>query len=95
MTADETTETGTPAAAVAGAPKVGRNDACPCGSGKKFKKCCINEAAYNVVPETKVATSAKAPAKPAANAGHPAAKQGGMKSASAAAVSKTSTRRKV
>lgn len=23
-------------------PKVGRNDACPCGSGKKFKKCCIN-----------------------------------------------------
>lgn len=19
---------------------VGRNDACPCGSGKKFKKCC-------------------------------------------------------
>ncbi|MBE6387014.1 MAG: preprotein translocase subunit SecA [Lentisphaerae bacterium] len=22
------------------APKVGRNDLCPCGSGKKFKKCC-------------------------------------------------------
>jgi uncharacterized protein YecA (UPF0149 family) len=22
--------------------KVGRNDACPCGSGKKFKQCCIN-----------------------------------------------------
>lgn len=21
-------------------PKTGRNDACPCGSGKKFKKCC-------------------------------------------------------
>lgn len=21
-------------------PKVGRNDVCPCGSGKKFKKCC-------------------------------------------------------
>ncbi|MEZ5962358.1 MAG: YchJ family metal-binding protein [Planctomycetota bacterium] len=21
-------------------PKVGPNDACPCGSGKKFKKCC-------------------------------------------------------
>lgn len=20
--------------------KVGRNDSCPCGSGKKFKKCC-------------------------------------------------------
>ncbi|CAG2152737.1 preprotein translocase subunit SecA [Cupriavidus numazuensis] len=25
--------------AVAGMPKVGRNDPCPCGSGKKFKQC--------------------------------------------------------
>ncbi|HPB18582.1 MAG TPA: preprotein translocase subunit SecA [Candidatus Cloacimonas sp.] len=26
------------------APKVGRNDPCPCGSGKKYKKCCgMNE----------------------------------------------------
>ncbi len=24
-----------------GAPKVGRNDPCPCGSGKKYKKCCL------------------------------------------------------
>jgi preprotein translocase subunit SecA len=24
-----------------GAPKVGRNDACICGSGKKYKKCCL------------------------------------------------------
>lgn len=23
-------------------PKVGRNDPCPCGSGKKFKKCCLS-----------------------------------------------------
>ncbi len=23
--------------------KIGRNDPCPCGSGKKFKKCCLNE----------------------------------------------------
>lgn len=22
-------------------PKVGRNEACPCGSGKKHKKCCL------------------------------------------------------
>jgi uncharacterized protein YecA (UPF0149 family) len=22
------------------APKVGRNDVCPCGSGQKYKKCC-------------------------------------------------------
>jgi len=21
-------------------PKVGRNDTCPCGSGKKYKNCC-------------------------------------------------------
>jgi uncharacterized protein YecA (UPF0149 family) len=21
--------------------RVGRNDICPCGSGKKFKKCCL------------------------------------------------------
>lgn len=24
----------------ASGPKIGRNDPCPCGSGKKFKKCC-------------------------------------------------------
>lgn len=24
--------------------KVGRNDPCPCGSGKKYKKCCVNKA---------------------------------------------------
>jgi preprotein translocase subunit SecA len=26
-------------------PKVGRNDLCPCGSGKKYKKCCGADAA--------------------------------------------------
>lgn len=33
--------------------KVGRNDSCPCGSGKKFKKCCLNEAPrpITVVPQ--------------------------------------------
>jgi SEC-C motif-containing protein len=25
-------------------PKVGRNDPCPCGSGKKYKKCCAAAA---------------------------------------------------
>lgn len=25
-------------------PRVGRNDLCPCGSGKKYKKCCQTEA---------------------------------------------------
>ncbi len=24
--------------------KIGRNDLCPCGSGKKYKRCCIGEA---------------------------------------------------
>jgi len=23
-------------------PDIGRNDPCPCGSGKKYKKCCMN-----------------------------------------------------
>jgi preprotein translocase subunit SecA len=27
------------AAAVASLPKVGRNEPCPCGSGKKYKNC--------------------------------------------------------
>ncbi|EPQ4975886.1 SEC-C metal-binding domain-containing protein [Acinetobacter baumannii] len=22
--------------------KIGRNEQCPCGSGKKYKKCCLN-----------------------------------------------------
>ena len=27
--------------------RVGRNDLCPCGSGKKFKKCCLNSERLN------------------------------------------------
>lgn len=27
------------------AVKAGRNDPCPCGSGKKFKKCCYGKVA--------------------------------------------------
>ena len=26
--------------------RVGRNDPCPCGSGRKFKKCCIGKIGY-------------------------------------------------
>ena len=26
------------------APKVGRNEPCPCGSGKKYKQCCLLKA---------------------------------------------------
>ena len=29
-------------AAQTGERKVGRNDPCPCGSGKKFKQCCLH-----------------------------------------------------
>ena len=30
-------------AAQTGERKVGRNDPCPCGSGKKYKYCCMNK----------------------------------------------------
>ena len=33
--------------------KVGRNDLCPCGSNKKFKKCCwgkINQPEFQIAP---------------------------------------------
>ena len=29
---------------MAGRTKVGRNDRCPCGSGKKYKHCCQGKA---------------------------------------------------
>ncbi len=29
-------------------PKVGRNDPCPCGSGKKYKKCCLNKVKLQI-----------------------------------------------
>ena len=29
-----------PTTVVRETPKIGRNDPCPCGSGKKYKKCC-------------------------------------------------------
>ena len=27
--------------------KIGRNDPCPCGSGRKFKKCCMGKRIYD------------------------------------------------
>ncbi|MBK7953523.1 MAG: SEC-C domain-containing protein [Candidatus Accumulibacter sp.] len=33
--------------------KIGRNDPCPCGSGKKYKQCCANSPADVVEPERK------------------------------------------
>jgi len=26
--------------------KLGRNDPCPCGSGKRFKKCCLKSGCF-------------------------------------------------
>jgi len=26
--------------------KLGRNDPCPCGSGKRFKKCCMTSGRF-------------------------------------------------
>lgn len=31
--------------------KIGRNDPCPCGSGKKYKKCCINKLSEQRIEE--------------------------------------------
>lgn len=29
---------------MAGKKKIGRNDPCPCGSGRKYKNCCVSKA---------------------------------------------------
>jgi uncharacterized protein YecA (UPF0149 family) len=40
------------------ATKLGRNDVCPCGSGKKYKKCCLEDGiAYTYVRGKFVAVS--------------------------------------
>ena len=33
--------------------KVGRNDKCPCGSGKKYKNCCLESGKYENIIEKK------------------------------------------
>ncbi len=40
-TTGRTDHAGVHGATLVAAKKVGRNDLCPCGSGKKFKKCCL------------------------------------------------------
>jgi SEC-C motif-containing protein len=37
----------TPFTVVRSAPKTGRNDPCPCGSGKKYKHCCLGKNPAN------------------------------------------------
>lgn len=34
--------------------KVGRNEPCPCGSGNKFKKCCLNKPFPNPEQEAEL-----------------------------------------
>ena len=34
--------------------KIGRNDLCPCGSGKKYKNCCLNSGKYEKLHELTV-----------------------------------------
>ena len=34
-----------PASPITRREKIGRNDPCPCGSGRKYKKCCMNKRA--------------------------------------------------
>ena len=40
--------------------KVGRNDPCPCGSGKKFKKCCESKMIGGRFMATKVDSQSSA-----------------------------------
>lgn len=41
--------------------KAGRNDPCPCGSGKKFKKCCESKMIRGKFLATKIDTKAATP----------------------------------
>lgn len=41
--------------------KPNRNDPCPCGSGKKFKKCCIDKLEYQIPAVAPVAATAEVP----------------------------------
>lgn len=34
---------------------VNRNDPCPCGSGKKYKQCCLGKAASGLNRKTQIA----------------------------------------
>jgi preprotein translocase subunit SecA len=39
----ETVSENPPNAVIRRGPKIGRNDPCPCGSGRKYKKCCLGK----------------------------------------------------
>lgn len=46
------------------APKAGRNDPCPCGSGKKFKQCCEGKASISDQYQVDGVTLSEAAANP-------------------------------
>ena len=46
----DTVQVPPPTRVIAPGVKVGRNDPCPCGSGKKYKKCCGQSEAKKVEP---------------------------------------------
>jgi hypothetical protein len=48
-------------AAAASPILVGRRQPCPCGSGKKFKNCCIGDPAYEVATDGAVPQAPTAP----------------------------------
>ena len=48
--------------------KIGRNDKCPCESGKKYKKCCINKppTPEPITPDTETQSLDETPVTPSA-----------------------------
>ena len=47
--------------------KVGRNDPCPCGSGKKYKQCCLLKKGGSGIKRKLSATWLNATSKPQVN----------------------------
>ncbi len=45
--------------------KIGRNDPCPCGSGKKYKQCCIKHPTATGAKKFKAKLLSQAPLKQA------------------------------
>lgn len=94
METNQTPEQEAQATTVAG--KVGRNDPCPCGSGKKFKKCCVDSPAYTAAPVQPQAAAKPASAQAAAAPHQPFAKQAQARGGHAIPASRnTFIRRKV
>jgi hypothetical protein len=101
MDANETSGSETTAESAVSSPasaqKVGRNDDCPCGSGKKFKKCCIHEPAYNPPVEASAGSTAKGTDKHTSGANFPAATNATFRGANAPPTMRggTTSRRRV